>query len=384
MIPSFAFTLALFANVMFWLGLQALYPPMPLYVASLGGTPTDNGLATLAAAGGAVLSRLFIGALADRVGRKPVMVTGGIIAAITPAMYGMSRAMPGLIAARALSGVGIAAFTTGFQALLADLAPPERRGEAFGMGGNSMAFAALIGPLIGDWVTAHQGFATVFTWAAMSGALCAAAGLLIREPSRRAAASPPPVQALRQTLAQHNVRAGIAAVAPMGAAFGVMMTFWPLVARQNQLNTIGAFFSVYAIGQLAVQLVAGKLSDRIGRARVMLPGMLLAGIAFALIPVARSDAASLLVAFGCGAGLGIARTAIDALTLDDVLGTLRGTAVALEFTANDVWIGLGSALLGPLAGAAGFGAAYAVTGAACIVTAGMLTMMGRARPARNV
>lgn len=354
MIPSLAFILALLANVMFWVGLQALYPAMPLYVASLGGTPTDNGLATFAAAGGAVLSRLFIGALADRMGRKPVMVMGGIIAAITPVMYGISRAMPGLMAARALSGVGIAAFTTGFQALLADLAPPERRGEALGMGGNSMAFAALIGPLIGDWITSHQGFATVFAMAAMSGVLCMAAGLFVREPSRRTPAGSPPLQGLRETLAQRNVRAGVAAITPMGMAFGVMITFWPLVAQQNHLSAIGAFFSIYAIGQLAVQSVAGRLSDRIGRARVMLPGMLLAGVAFALIPLARSDATSLLVAFGCGAGLGIARTAIDALTLDGVPGTLRGTAVAIEFTVNDLWIGLGSALLGPLAAAAGF------------------------------
>jgi MFS family permease len=381
MIPSLAFGLALFANVMFWLGMQALYPPMPLYVASLGGTPTDNGLATLAAAGGAVLSRLFIGALADRAGRKRVMVMGGVIAAITPAMYEMSRSMPGLIAARALSGVGIAAFTTGFQVLLADLAPPQRRGEAFGMGGNSMALAALIGPLIGDWVTVHQGFAMAFTWAATSGVLCAMAALLIREPAYRASASSPPAQALRQALALRSVRAGLAAITPLGAAFGVTMTFWPLVAQQNHLSTIGAFFSVYAIGQLAVQFTAGKLSDRIGRARVMLPGMVLAGIAFALIPVARSDMASLLIAFGCGAGLGIARTAIDALTLDGVAGTLRGTAVALEFTANDVWIGLGSALLGPLAGAAGYSAAYAVVGGACVVTAGLLTMTRRTHPA---
>jgi MFS family permease len=379
MIPSLSFILALVANVLFWLSLQSLFPALPLYITSLGGTPTDNGLTTLAAAGAAVLSRLFIGALADRLGRKPVMIMGGILAAITPMLYGVSKLMPALFAVRALSGIGIAAFTTGFQALLADLAPAERRGEAFGWGGNSMALASLAGPLAGDWLTSHRGFPSVFAVAAISGTLCALAALLIREPSHEAkqTAGVPPLYAIQGGLATPGVRIGIAAISPLGIAYGAMITFWPLVAQLHRLGTVGAFYSVYAMGMLVVQILAGRLSDRVGRARVMLPGMLLAGAAFAAIPVARSDAISLLVAFLCGAGLGIARTAIDALVLDGVPGRLRGTVVAIEFTTNDLWIGLGSALLGPLAGASGFEAAFGVAGAACVVVAGTLAVARR-------
>jgi len=378
---SLAFILALASNVFFWLSFQLLFPALPLYIASLGGTPSDNGLATFAAAGAAVISRLFIGTLADRMGRKPMMVLGGIIAAVTPVLYGVSAAMPTLLASRALAGIGLAAFSTGFQALLADLVPPERRGEAFGWGGNSMALASLVGPLVGGWVTSHRGFSVVFALAGMAGLLCGLAALIIREPSRQSAISSPPFQGLRETLALRNVRAGVAAVSPMGIAYGALITFWPLVAQQNRLNTTGTFYSVYALGMLTVQILAGRLSDRIGRARVMLPGMLLTGIAFATIPAARSDAASLLVAFACGAGLGIARTAIDALVLDGVPVALRGTAVAVEFTTNDLWIGLGSALLGSLAGLAGYSAAYAVAGAACVATAGALAVVRRRTPA---
>jgi len=379
MIPSLAFLLALASNILFWLSIQSLFPVLPLYIASLGGTPTDNGLATFSAAVGAVLSRLFLGTLTDRVGRKPVMLIGGILAGVSSVLYGLAHTIPVLVAACALSGIGIAAFTTGFQALLADLAPPERRGEVLGWGGNSMALAALVGPLAGDWITLHQGFRVTFGAAALAGALCTLASVMIREPSHetRRAIGAPPLQGLQETLTLRNVRVGIAAVSPLGMAFGAMITFWPLVAQQVQLNTVGAFYSVYALGQLAVQTLAGRLSDRIGRGRVMLPGMLLAGMAFASIPLGRSDAASLLVAFACGAGLGIARPAIDALVLDGVPITLRGTAVAVEFTLNDVWIGLGSALLGPLASAAGYDAMYAVAGAACVVVAGALFVFRR-------
>ena len=374
-----AFVLALLANVLFWVGFQSLFPALPLYIAALGGTPTDNGLSTFAAAGAAVLSRPFIGALADRVGRKPVMLIGGLVSAITPVLYGASRAMPALIAARALSGVGIAAFSTGFQALLADLTPPERRGEALGWGGNSMALASLVGPLVGDWITSHRGFPVVFGLAAISGGLCVLASAAIHEPHHgtKRTSGEPSLQGWQETLVLRNVRAGVIAVSPMGMAYGAMVTFWPLVAQQNRLGTAGAFYSIYALGMLTVQILAGRLSDRVGRTRVMLPGMLLTGAAFALIPQARGDVTSLLVAFGCGAGLGTARTAIDALVLDGVPVVARGTAVAIEFTTNDLWIGLGSALLGPLADAAGFGVVYAVTGAACVAAAGVLVAFRR-------
>ena len=379
MIPSLAFVLALAANVLFWLSIQSQFPALPLYIASLGGTPTDNGLNTFTTASAAVLARPLVGTLADRMGRKPVMLLGGLVVTIAPVLAAASRSIPPLLATRALVGVGIAAFSTGFQALLADLAPPERRGEAFGWGGNSMALAALVGPLAGDWVTSHQGFLAVFGVAATCGGLCALAALLIHEPPRhvKRPISSPPLQGLHETLALRNVRAGITAVSPLGMAYGTMITFWPLVARERHLDTVGAFYTVYALGLLTVQILAGRLSDRIGRARVMLPGMLLAGAAFAAIPLAQSDVASLLVAFGCGAGLGTARTATDALVLDGVPVQLRGTAVAIEFTMNDLWIGLGSALLGPLAGVAGFGAAYGMAGAACIVVAAAWVVLRR-------
>jgi hypothetical protein len=46
-----------------------------------------------------------------------------------------------------------------------------------------------------------------------------------------------------------------------------------------------------------------------------------------------------------------------------------------------LWIGLGSALLGSLAGLVNFGAAYAVAGAACVATAGALAAVRRRTPA---
>ena len=139
MIPSLAFFLALAANVLFWLSIQSLFPALPLYIASLGSTPADNGLMTFAAAGAAVLARPFVGAMADRAGRKPAMLLGGLCATLAPVLTAASQAILPLLAARAIGGIGIAAFSTGFQALLADLAPPEQRGEAFGWGSNSGA-----------------------------------------------------------------------------------------------------------------------------------------------------------------------------------------------------------------------------------------------------
>ncbi len=117
------FFLALAANTLFYFGFQALFPTLPLYVDHLGGTPTDNGLLTLAFALTAVLSRPFLGSLTDRWGRKPLMLIGAAIFVAAPLGYAASHTVMALLLARAFQGIGIAAFTTAYQALIVDLAP---------------------------------------------------------------------------------------------------------------------------------------------------------------------------------------------------------------------------------------------------------------------
>ena len=156
------------------------------------------------------------------------------------------------------------------------------------------------------------------------------------------------------------------------------MTFIPLYVQDLQLGAPGAFFTAYALALLAVQVSAGRMSDRVGRAQVATPTTALAGVFILLLALVRTTWLGWGAAFLYGLAAGAARVAIDGMVADSVPAHQRATAVALQFTCFDLWIGLGSALLGPLAQAAGYPAMYAIAGMLSIAGAIPFARLARA------
>ena len=89
--PFFA---AMAATLLLFLSFQGLFPTLPLYIAAIGGSPADNGLASWAFALAAVVTRPLAGSLADRWGRKPVLVLGAIAFGGGPLLYGLRASVP--------------------------------------------------------------------------------------------------------------------------------------------------------------------------------------------------------------------------------------------------------------------------------------------------
>lgn len=369
--------LALAANTFFFLGFQALFPTLPLYIVEhLNGTPTDTGLVTFVFAAVAVLARPLIGGLTDRWGRKPLMLIGALIFTLAPLCYALSQSLTLLLIARAFQGVGIAAFTTAYQALIVDMAPLDRRGQSLGMSANAMALAMAVGPLGGDVVMTKLGFTPLFILCALS----AAVGLLLVALIRPPQLQPAPVSlvgGLRHVLKQRRLHVGLFGMSLMGLVFGAFITFIPLFAQHSALGAPGAFFTVYALALLTVQASAGRLSDRIGRARVAAPALLGIGIFIAALARAQTRWAGWGMVFLYGLASGATRVALDGMIADSVQPQQRATAVALQFTSYDLWIGLGGALMGPLAETAGYAAMYALAGAVVIVGAILFTLLAR-------
>ncbi|MBN1888488.1 MAG: MFS transporter [Thermoflexales bacterium] len=364
------FLLALIASAFFFAGFQALFPTLPLYVEHLGGGAADNGLVTLAFTATAVISRPYIGGIADRGGRKPMLLVGALIFTLAPLWCAASDSVAMLAAARAFQGLGIAAFTTAFQALIVDMSPPDKRGQWLGLSANATALALVVGPLAGDAILARFGFTVLFVMAALSALVSALVSAAVRPPVSQQRRAAPFWTGLREVLVQRGLYSGLLGMSLLGVVFGVFMTFIPRYALDFQLGAPGSFFTAYALAMLAIQPIAGGLSDRTGRARVAVPGLALAGLAVLLLAGAHTSWTALSATFLYGLAAGAARVAIDGMVADSVLPHQRATAAALQFTCFDLCIGLGSALLGPVAQAGSYPAMYAIAGA--LVAAGAL------------
>ena len=385
---SAAFVMALAANVFFFISFQAFFPVLPRFIAEVVvNQPSDSvggqvGMASTVVALVAVFARVPAGQLGDRFGRRRFMFVGALCFALAPLIYAASRGMGLFLLGRAVHGLGLAVFTPSFQALVVDLAPAGRRGEAMGLAGASTSVAFVSAPLAGDWLATTMGYTPFFAASVAAAVLSVALVALIAVPSPSAPAATGGARVerstwagLRLTLKQRGVRAGVLTMAALGIPFGVFIIFVSLLAEERGIVGVGAVFSVYAVTTFLAQPLAGWLSDRVGRRGMILPGLVLVSLATVIFYLDGSLLALLVAGGVFGLGGGLTRGGIDALVQDSVPSTLRGTAAAVQYTSFDFWIGLSSYPAGLLANALGYAAIFLLSGATCLAGGGALVLM---------
>ncbi len=365
------------ATLLLFFSFHALFPTLPLYIAAIGGSPADNGLATWAFALASLLTRPLAGVLADRQGRKPVLMLGALFFGGGPLLYALGSNVPLLLGVRAVHGMGMALFTVAYQAFIADLLSPGRYGEGLGLANVASTVTMTVAPLFGEWMAREFGFGVLFLALGAVGGVGLLATLVL--PSRGQIArksSQPPSRGhpggkhnsaprcsgqvdLRQALRQPGVRVGALWMALLGVPFGAFIVFLPLLADARGLGGTGWVFAAYALISSLVQPAAGRIADRWGARRTALAGLALVGLTAAGFAVGASRWVLMALAGLFGAGCGAARAGLDVCVQGSVEPALRGSGAAIQYTAYDLTIGLGSWGLGSLAGVTDYCVMYA-------------------------
>ena len=146
-----------------------------------------------------ILLRPWAGRAVDRRGRRPLLIGGALLCAVTLAAHALTTTLPVLIALRLVLGVAEAFFFVAAFAALADLAPPGRAGEALSFNSLALYLGIALGPVLGEAMLDLGGFAAAWLAAAAS---CAAGhapgGRVVRDRpgahARRAADAPDPLR----------------------------------------------------------------------------------------------------------------------------------------------------------------------------------------------
>jgi MFS family permease len=375
--PSFFVAMA--ATLLLFFSAQALFPTLPLYILDIGGSPADTGLASLAFALASVLFRPLAGVLADRRGRKPILVMGALAFGGGPLLYSLGSTIPLLLGARVVHGIGMALFTTTYQAFIADLLPSGRHGEGLGLANAASVVTMAAGPLFGEWMAREYGFTFLFLVLGAIGGAGVAATLALpgrRQSGRSVDPAPAPGRGgLWQVLRHQCVRAGSLGMALLGLPFGAFVIFLPLLASARELGGTGWVFAAYAVASTVVQPVAGRLADRWGAGGTAAVGLALTGLAMAGLAAVAAPPALLGLALLLGVGYGSARAGLDACVQGPIEPALRGSGAAVQYAAHDLVIGLGSWGLGALAVGAGYGPMYALV---AVLTLAGLAALSRA------
>jgi MFS family permease len=352
-----SFYLAIAANFFFFASFQWTYVTLPGYIQQLGGNAAQIGLAIGVSTLSAVVLRPGVGRLVDRWGRKTALVLGAALFTLEPILYTLTRSVWPFLGVRLLRGLGIAAFTTAYTALIADLAPPARRGEAVGLSGVTNNLGMLFAPALGALVLARWGYTIHFLASAAIGAGSLAAILFVTEPRRHEQASGNG-SGFWTVARQRPVWVASLAATGLAVAYGAILSFLPPFAAEQGLAAAGGYFAAFAVAMMATQASAGWLSDRVGRRAVAIPGLVAAALAAAGLTMARTDGALLVAGAGLGLSWGLVRAGLDTSVVDAVPAEERGTALGVLYTCFDAGIGIGSFGLGLVAQAQNYAAAF--------------------------
>ena len=323
------YVLTLLSLHLFFLVWAMLFSTLPLYLEDA--RRWQIGWVVSGVAGIASLSvRMHSGRIADRRGRRPSMTAGAGATALLMAAHALTSSVLWLTPIRFLFGAAMCVYSTAGMAMLADSLPATRRGEGLGWYGLTYTATNVYGPWLGLVIAEALGLRPFFIVAATLLAGCAAVSALIHDTHRVAAVVAKPARLISRPAL---VPGG--AFASLTIAFSVLPAFLVLYALQRDLGDAGLYFFIQGIALLLTRAVAGAAADRIGRAAVTIPGLILAAAGMAMLSLATGPAHFYLAALVFGAGFALGHTGLTLLAMDRAPATERGAAMATFSLAWD-------------------------------------------------
>ncbi len=356
---SRSFFLAMMTSALYFLSLQALLPVLPLYALEIGVDEAAWGLAVSAVSVAAVTLRLLGGSLADRIGRKGVMVAGALVSILAAAIMWLTASFAGLLVGRALQGVSIGLFTTAYKALVMDLAPPTRRGQAIGLGNLTFGFSLITAPPLGEWVQHTYGYGMTFLLSIGIMVLVLVAINLVSFSGHRPTTHSI-LSGTRHVLPLRTTQIGIWGMLSNAVLFSSIFSFLPLLAAARGVSGVGLAFSAYALTELLGQPLGGWLGDHLRRRLVVAAALLVGGLGIFCFLVSGGRFLIYVGAALVGLGSSVMRVNLDTIVLSGAPLDLRGTATGLEYASFDTWIGTLGWLLGIVTVRSGYTTIYTI------------------------
>jgi len=267
-------------------------PLLAVYTRSLGAETAQIGLVLATFQITNLASQYWWGRFSDRIGRrKPLLLLG--TAGMALAYIGVASAgqYGWLFAARALEGVALSAYSTGSLALIGDLLEDQTgRGRLMGAYRTFGSLAFAIAALSGGWLADSFSLRVPFAIAALCYLLAFALGTSIVEqptavstsladqaPRSKDETSAPLSNGLSSLVLGQRRRALWSFLALLSVwmfAMSAVVPLWPVfMANIGYSKTaIGGLWALAALGEVSCMILAGQMSDRWGRKRVMLTG----------------------------------------------------------------------------------------------------------------
>jgi MFS family permease len=355
-------------------GVGSVLPVLPRYIhGPLGAGDVAVGVVIGAYAITGLLLRPVAGRFADTRGRKPTVLVGAVLVALSGLLYLPSLGIAGLIVARLILGAGEGAVYTAGSAWIVDLAPEERRGRVLGLYGLAVWGGLSVGPLLGEVLLDAGGYDLVWIVAAALPVVGALIAVTARDPFVPLAhAEPHPL------IAPEAVGPGFA-VGLASFGYAAVATFIVLHLESRGVGHGATVFAAFAAMIVLTRLVFGDLPDRMGAAPVAIAATVGEAFGLLLIAMAHSLPVALLGGVAMGAAFALLNPSLMLIALGRVSQRARGAAMGTYTAFFDAGVGLGAPIAGVVAALTSYEGAFIF--AACVCLASALMILVRLHPA---
>ncbi len=392
--PRARLTLALISTAHAAIHAQSALLPLvyAVVIVEYGLSERDIGLfiAITTAVGGSM--QLAYGFLTRYIARPALLAGGQLVFGAGLLLGGLSQSITQLIAAISVARIGGSPQHPVGNALLSDIYPPERRGFAISAhisGGN---VGTVLVPFVGGALILAIGWqATLALFGVPSLVIGLLIALFVREAHadyRRRARESGSVRAhMREVLGRRDLRLILAAslVAAGGRGLDIVAPFMVLyLAGPLGFDgpTVGLLYALLLVGAVVGPLLAGTLSDRFGRRPTLIAYYLLSAVGIVAFVLAGANLVLLVpLLLPFGTAVFSESPVLQAYLADRATGPMRDVAFAVYFTFA---FGIGAfwaIVIGNVAAAFGYPAAFGVM-AASYVGAALLLVAVRERVVR--
>jgi MFS family permease len=315
------------------------------------------------------------GRVGDRRGRRILIVGGALIAAVSVAGYTLASSLALLVSLRLVTGVGEGLLLVGAATMVADLAPPHRRGEALSLYSLGLWGGLALGPILGEHVLQDDRFDAVWLLAAGCCLISAAIGLTLPETGQRRSAT----EETSQLIHPAAIGPGVV-LALMVLGFAGLGTFGALYARELGLDGAGGVFLTYSVVIVATRILARQVPDRLGPKRTS--GFALVLLASGLLVIGLWNVPLGLFAGTVIVGLGhaLAFPSLMTLAVNSAPANERSAVVGTFSAFTELGFLVGSLTLGAIASTVGYDGVFVVCALGPLLGALVLARLA-ARPA---
>lgn len=338
-----------------FLATQTTQPILPLYITQKGATTLELGTIISLLSFTAIIAKIPLGMLSERIGRWPIIPTAAIGQSISLLLYSIAPSPTWFYPIRVFHAIAIAAFVPAALAITRDFAPPGRRGDTIGKFLTSFGIATMLGPFLCTFLVDYVDYQQLFQIAAVTPLLGLGPFLLIRHKRLQTHSvkkrDPSLLASLKAIISSRNLLILTYFRLIFSFTYAFLITLFAVHAETNLFlvpSLIALLFGIRGATNMLSRIPSGKLVDKIGYKWPIVLAFSMLTIAYLIISETASISLLIIAMIIYGTAHGVRAVAEWTMLADYTPSGIANIATAYLSTIFNIGSALGAVTAGAL------------------------------------